>query len=109
MKYLSLYSNNTVEAGISQPLFFRTELSESFVCSIIKYSLPEDSEVSIIIYDALGKEIDSITTGIQSKGSYQKTWNAEGFASGVYYVKMNAKSLSSNKTFSNVIKMLYLK
>jgi hypothetical protein len=77
--------------------------------TFIKYSLPEDSEVSIKIYDALGKEIDSITTGIQSKGSYQRTWNAEGFASGVYYVKMNAKSLSSDKTFSNVIKMLYLK
>jgi len=77
--------------------------------TIIKYSLPEDSDVSIIIYDALGKEVDSITTGIQSNGSYQKTWNAKGFASGVYYVKMNAKSLSSDKTFSRAMKMLYLK
>jgi glucose/arabinose dehydrogenase len=77
--------------------------------TIIKYSLPEDSEVSIKIYDALGKEIDSITTGIHSKGLYERTWNAERFASGVYYVKLNAKSLSSDKTFSNVIKMLYLK
>ncbi len=77
--------------------------------TIIKYNLPEDSEVTIRIYDALGKEIDSITTGFQQKGSYQKTWSAEGFASGVYYVKMNAQSLSSDKTFSNVIKMLYVK
>jgi len=77
--------------------------------TIIKYKLPEDSDVTIRIYDALGKEIDSITTGFQQKGSYQRTWSAEGFASGVYYVKMNAKSLSSDKTFSNVIKMLYLK
>jgi glucose/arabinose dehydrogenase len=77
--------------------------------TIIKYNLPEDSEVTIRIYDALGKEIDSITTGIQQSGSYQKTWSAEGFASGVYYVKMNAQSLSSNKTYSNAIKMLYVK
>jgi glucose/arabinose dehydrogenase len=77
--------------------------------TIIKYKLPEDSDVTIRIYDALGKEIDSITTGFQQKGSYQRTWSAERFASGVYFVKMNAKSLSSDKTFSNVIKMLYLK
>jgi glucose/arabinose dehydrogenase len=77
--------------------------------TIIKYNLPEDSDVTIRIYDALGKEIDSITTGIQQKGFYQKTWSAEKFSSGVYFVKMNAKSLSSEKTYSNVIKMLYLK
>jgi len=77
--------------------------------TVIKYNLPEDSEVTIKIYDALGKEIDSITTGIQQKGSYQKTWSAERFSSGVYLVKMNAKSLSSDKVFSKAIKMIYLK
>ena len=77
--------------------------------TMIKYNLPEDSDVTIKIYDALGKEIDSITTGIQQKGSYQKTWSAEKFSSGVYLVKMNAKSLSSDKTFSRAIKMIYLK
>ncbi len=77
--------------------------------TIIKYNLPEDSEVTIRIYDALGKEIDSVTTGFQQKGTYQRIWNANKFSSGVYLVKMNAKSLSSNKTFSRAIKMLYLK
>lgn len=77
--------------------------------TIIRYNLPEDSEVTIKIYDALGKEIDSITTGFQQSGFYQKTWNAEKFSSGVYLVKMNAKSLSSDKTFARAMKMLYVK
>ncbi len=77
--------------------------------TLINYSIPEESEVSIKIYDALGKEIDSITTGVQQKGSYQKTWNAKNYASGIYFVRMNANSLSTGKTFSNVIKMLYMK
>jgi glucose/arabinose dehydrogenase len=77
--------------------------------TVIRYNLPEESEVSIRIYDSLGKEVDTITTGIRQKGTYQKTWNAEGFASGVYYVKMNAQSLSSDKVYSNVVKMLYMK
>ena len=77
--------------------------------TIIKYRIPEESEVSIKIYDALGNEIDSIITGIQQKGSYQKTWNAKGYASGIYFVKMDAKSLSSDKTYSHIVKMLYMK
>jgi glucose/arabinose dehydrogenase len=77
--------------------------------TVIRYNISEDSDVSIKIYDALGNQIDSIVSGTVQKGFHQKTWNAEGLASGVYYVKMNAKSLSSDKTFSNVIKMLYLK
>ena len=77
--------------------------------TVIRYSLPEDSEVSIKIYDNLGKEVDSIVIASQQKGSHQRTWNAEGFSTGVYYVKMTAKSLGSDKTFSSVIKMLYLK
>jgi len=103
-KIIEVEFNSQIQYGLSQnyPNPFNP-------ATIIKYSLPEDSDVSIIIYNALGKEVDLITNGIQTKGPYQKTWNAKGFASGVYYVKMNAKSLSSDKTFSNVIKMLYLK
>ena len=77
--------------------------------TIIKYSVPEESEVAIKIYDAIGKEIDSITTGVLQKGAYQKTWNAKEYASGIYFVKMNAKSLVSEKTYSHIVKMLYMK
>jgi len=77
--------------------------------TVIKYNLPEDSDVSIKIYDSLGNELDTIVIGSQQKGFYQKTWSAQKYSSGVYLVKMNAKSLSSNKIFSRAIKMLYLK
>ena len=77
--------------------------------TIIKYNLPEDSNVSIRIYDALGKEVDTIVITSQQKGFYQRTWDAGKFSSGVYYVKMDAKSLSSDKTFSRAIKIIYKK
>jgi len=75
----------------------------------IRYNLPEDSDVSIKIYDALGKEVDTIVITSQQKGFYQKTWDAGKFSSGVYLVKMVAKSHSSDKTFSRAIKMIYMK
>jgi glucose/arabinose dehydrogenase len=77
--------------------------------TIIRYNIPEESSVTIKVYNTLGKEIDTIASGLQQKGVYERIWNAERFASGVYYVKMIAQSLSSDKTFSKVIKMLYLK
>jgi len=77
--------------------------------TVIKYNIPEESNVSIKVFDSLGKEIDTIASGIQQKGIYQKSWNASGFSTGVYYVKIIAESLSSDKTFNDVIKMLYLK
>ena len=77
--------------------------------TIIRYSIPEESNVKISIYNSLGKEIDTIANGIKQRGFYEKTWNAEGLSSGVYYAKMNAQSTSSDKIYSNVIKMLFLK
>jgi glucose/arabinose dehydrogenase len=75
----------------------------------IKFNIPEESNVGIKIFNSLGKEIDTITDQILQPGVYSKTWNADKFSSGIYYLKMSAKSLSSNKVFSNVIKMIYLK
>jgi hypothetical protein len=77
--------------------------------TVIRYNLPEESKVKITIYDPLGREVDIITSGVLSKGSHEKTWNAGNFSSGIYYLKMNAESVISNKKFSDVIKMLYLK
>jgi hypothetical protein len=42
-------------------------------------------------------------------GFYEQTWNAQGYASGIYYLKMTAESINSDKVYSNVIKMIYLK
>jgi glucose/arabinose dehydrogenase len=75
----------------------------------VKFTIPEESSVSIKIFNSLGKEIDTITNGITDAGIYTRNWNAEGLSSGIYYVKMKAESLSSDKVFSDVIKMMYLK
>ncbi len=77
--------------------------------TVIRYNIPEESTVTIKIYDALGKEVQVIVSGTSQKGFYQKVWDATNCSSGVYYAKMSAASLSSDKTFTNVIKMLYVK
>ncbi|GBD88744.1 fibronectin type III domain protein [bacterium BMS3Abin03] len=75
----------------------------------IKFSLPETSEVNIIIYNSLGKTIDTINQNVMQPGNYEQTWNAHNLSSGIYYLKMTAESTVSDRIFQNVIKMILLK
>jgi glucose/arabinose dehydrogenase len=77
--------------------------------TVIRYSLPEESKVKITIYDPLGRTVDTITNEVMNEGLHEKTWNAANLSSGIYYLKISAESVVSDKKFSNVIKMLYLK
>jgi glucose/arabinose dehydrogenase len=77
--------------------------------TLIKYNLPEESSLRITIYNSLGEEMGILIDDTLQAGIYEEVWNADGFPSGVYYVKINAESLVSNKNFTNVIKMLFIK
>ena len=56
----------------------------------IKYSVPENNQVSISIYDIKGNMISELINKNHYIGIYNITWNAEGYPSGVYFVKLNA-------------------
>ncbi len=77
--------------------------------TVIQYNIPEQSNVQIAIYNSLGMQIDIIENGTEHSGFYEKTWNAERFASGIYYARITVQSTFSGKVYSNVIKMLYVK
>ena len=75
----------------------------------IQFNLSETSNVNIIIYNSLGKTIEAVSSDVMPAGIYERTWIANGYASGIYYLKMTAESINSDKAYSNVIKMIYLK
>ena len=52
------------------------------------YSLKQSGDVQISIYDAAGKEVKSIVNGFREAGSYQVTFEAQNFASGIYYYRI---------------------
>ena len=56
----------------------------------IKFDLPEQTKVSLKIFDILGTEITVIYNGILSGGSYNFMWDASSYASGVYFYKLVA-------------------
>jgi len=60
----------------------------------IRYELPERAQVSLKIYDALGRELSTLFEGVQEAGYRSSTWNALKAPSGVYFCRIVATTLS---------------
>jgi hypothetical protein len=69
----------------------------------IKFGLPKASNVKLAVYDMLGREVDVIINNKMDAGSYNATWNALPYASGVYFYRLTADG------FTDVKKMIVVK
>ena len=58
--------------------------------TIIYYSMPEISNISLTLYDMTGREISTLYNGTQIPGYHTINWNASEQSSGIYFVKMVA-------------------
>jgi len=56
----------------------------------ISYSLAEDAYVTVKVYDMLGTEVANLINETQTAGIYERNFNAENLASGVYIYRVVA-------------------
>ena len=75
--------------------------------TVINYSLPSASDVSLKIYNTLGQEVATLVNGYQEAGRFNVTFNASNLASGIYIYRINAKS--NKKEFSSIKKFVLMK
>jgi predicted GH43/DUF377 family glycosyl hydrolase len=57
--------------------------------TIINYELRISRDVELSVYNLLGQKVATLINGRQQAGFYQVEWDASGFASGVYYYRLN--------------------
>jgi hypothetical protein len=69
----------------------------------IRFDLPENSNVSIFIYDVMGREISKLSEQKFNAGSYLYNVNLMNAASGIYFYRIKA-----NK-FTEIRKMVLVK
>jgi len=69
----------------------------------IKYQVSRNSLVSLVVYDILGNEIETLVNQEKPAGTYEVTWYAENLPSGVYFYQLKAGSVVETK------KMILLK
>lgn len=63
----------------------------------INFSVPKYSLVKITIYDITGKEITKLINEFRSPGNYNIEWNAENYASGVYFYELTSGEFKERK------------
>ncbi|MFZ1323438.1 MAG: T9SS type A sorting domain-containing protein [Ignavibacteria bacterium] len=66
----------------------------------INFSLPTSSNVKLVIYNALGKEVSTIVNEFKNAGNYSVEYSAAGnLNSGVYFYTLSAGDFVSTKKF----------
>jgi hypothetical protein len=71
--------------------------------TIISYQLAVNSNVTLKVYDILGREAATLVEGYQNAGGHQVEFNAQNLASGVYFYRLTAPGVDFAK------KMLLMK
>lgn len=62
----------------------------------IKYHITKDGNVSLTIYDILGREVYSMSE-FRKVGSYEYMFNGENLASGLYYYRIESNGFVETK------------
>ncbi len=69
----------------------------------IQYTIDKASKVKLTVYNVLGNQVAVLVNQTQQAGTYQTTFDAKNFSSGVYFYKLEAGSKTMSK------KMMLLK
>jgi beta-glucanase (GH16 family) len=69
----------------------------------IRYSLPESGNVTVKVFNMLGKEIATLVNGRKSAGDYKVAFDARNISSGMYFYSI------STENYYQVRKMVLLK
>ena len=80
----------------------------------IKYALPQNSNVQLIIYDLLGREIRRLIDERQKSGAKTVLWdgrndNGSRVSSGVYIYRLKVQEYFKNKKFNQIRKLVLIK
>ncbi len=98
--------SNVIEVAVSVVKEF--SLSQNYPnpfnpSTTIEFNIPQQDFVNISVYNLLGEKVSTIVNDVLESGNHKIQFNASGFASGIYIVKM------SSGNFSDVIKINLLK
>jgi photosystem II stability/assembly factor-like uncharacterized protein len=95
-------SEITAVKGISNGLPANFSLEQNYPnpfnpSTVISYRLPGNSFVTLKIFDALGREIQTLVNGMQNYGDHSVVFNTGNLSSGIYFYRIQAGTYSETK------------
>lgn len=95
---ITIRTNGDVAIGDEQNLSVQSfELKQNYPnpfnpSTTIEYTLAQGENVELAVYNQLGQKVAGLFKGPQDAGLHAVTWNAQGFASGVYFYQLKTGS-----------------
>jgi hypothetical protein len=96
---VNIFSGGLVATGVERDvqegtpealLLFQNYPNPFNPSTAIKFTLPRVGHVTLKIYDLLGTEVATLVNELLGPGTYERTFDAEGLASGVYFYRTQA-------------------
>jgi len=75
--------------------------------TVISYVVGFDANVSVKVYDIVGREVATLVNSFQKSGSYSVSFNALNLSSGVYFYKFTA--VNNNNRIDKTMRMILTK
>jgi len=80
----------------------------------IRFALPKSSFAKLVVYDALGRELETLVNEQLKSGTYEVDWDGTNYSSGVYFYKLivgdpSPEHSGSGQGFSQTNKMILTK
>lgn len=69
----------------------------------IRYRLAETARITLSVADLLGRRVATLADGLQAAGEHTTEWTADGLATGVYFLQLEAGNVRTAR------KILYMK
>jgi hypothetical protein len=75
----------------------------------IKYSIPTESMINLVVYNIIGEKIDELKNEMQQPGTYEINWSGNNRPSGVYLLSLVLSPSNGSAKVSKTIKMNLIK
>ena len=73
--------------------------------TVIKYELPDEAHVQLIVYDILGRIVKTLVDEEKTEGRYEVKFNADNLASGIYFYKISFTNSKSKLVYDNLTRV----
>ncbi len=78
--------------------------------TLINYSVPEISDVRIVVFNALGQQVSELVNTVHQPGNYSVQFEAGGLSSGIYIYRLitNNQTITKKHVAHKVVHVSYL-